>query len=698
MSAREMTRTRPSGPSRSAGRFALWALVIALVVLLGILLLPVGIKYGLQWWLARHSTGTAVVEDVDFDIFSGNLGIRNIQVTRGNEALLKVGEIRTHLNLRPLWRRELQLAEVILEDATVDVRQTEQGRVVVGGIAPEGLGGSWTLLVHDLGLNRTRVRFALPRFSGEMEIGGLRGSEIERTAADGGEALELAAKLQGRGIKVQGRIRPLGAEGGPTNIIDVSGSLNADGQVRARSQRSGQQWDLQTDGTLAVDGLNAAAGSAVIEEQLLSWKGTLNSRWRTDVPDVFLRAQGRLTGLQTGLLLPEKGLHFVQDNPLWEGWLEVGRSVEAGPYLRMNADAATGKVRVESADGQRILAAVEAVQFWGITAEDLQRFKIGEVWLGPVRTAQEETVGTGEGKQKSESFSLSGITAQGVQVVEGQRLDIGSLQLRNTQARIARDEQDRWHWPAGPALAFMGNLARIAASQGIAWRIGALETAGDASVQFEDRAVRPAYLATLEPFRLLIENLDSAAPQQFSRLYLRTALTQGGAIDLTASFRPLATDLGLDLIGNVTNLALAPLSPYSARCVGYGFSKGQLSGELIVYLNKDQLWASARMTLEGLKPWLYSPEAAQHATAALGMPLDEAITSLEDPNGRIALRLNVTGDVGSPGFDPCTAVRDALVAFLNQQLKQSAAHRSTGTEVNSAEPAQPEPKEQTETQ
>lgn len=697
MSARGMTGTSPSGPSRPAGRFALWALAVALVILLGILLLPVGIKYGLQWWLARHSTGTAVVEDVDFDIFSGNLGIRNIHVTHGDDTLLKVGEIRTHLNLRSLWRRELQLAEVIMQDATVDVRKMEQGGIAVGGIAPEGLGGTWTLLVRDLGLNRTRVRFALPRFSGEMEIGELRGSEIERTAVDGGEALELAAKLQGRGLKVQGRIRPLGAEGGATNIIDVSGSLSADGKIRARSQRGGQQWDLETDGTLAVDGLNAAAGSAVINEQLLSWKGVLNARGRTDEPEAFLRAQGRLTGLQTGLLLPEKGLHFVQDNPLWEGWLEAGRSAAAGLYLRMNADAATGKVRLESTDGQRILAAVEAVQFWGIMAEDTQRLKIGEVWLGPVRTGEEETAGAEGERQTPQSFSVSGITAQGVQVVEGERLDIGSLQLRNTQARIVRDEQGRWHWPAGPALAFMGNLARIAADQGVAWRIGALETVGDAGVQFEDRAVRPAYLATLEPLRLLIENLDSAAPRQPSRVYLRTALGQGGAIDLTASLRPLTTDLSLELDGKATNLALAPLSPYSARCMGYGFSKGRLSGEFIVYLNKGELWSSARMTLEGLEPWLDSPETAQHAATALGVPLDEAIAALESPNGRMPLRLYVTGDVEASGFDLCAAVREALIAFLNQQLKQSAAHRPAGAKGGSR-PAQPEHEEQPEAQ
>lgn len=684
-----MTRTRPepgAGPRRATGRVLPWLLVVILLVVVAILLLPLGVKHGLQWWLAERSGGAATVQDVDFNLFTGDLDIEDIEVARGGEPLLKVGALRAHLNLRPLWRRELRLADIVLQDVDLDIRKTEDGRVVVGGIAAEDLGTSWALLVRELGLNRGRLRVALPRFNGTMEIAELRGDGIERGRTDGGESAELAAKLKGDGVKVQGRIYPPGRDLAPANAVDISGTLNVQGDIHSRNLR-GEAWEFEGDGTLAVDGLSAAAGAVVMSEQLLSWTGGFKSRWSADAADASLRAQGRLTGVQSELTLRERNLHIVQDNLLWEGWLETGRGGNAGPHLRMNADAASDKLRVESAQDSKPLVAVDGLQLWGVAADDPERLGIGEVWLGPVHTGDAQAEAAEEG-QAPGSFALSGISAQGVGLLRDERVEIGNLQLRNVHARILRDEQGRWHWPAGPALAFIGNLMRLAAAQGIAWRIGALETAGDAVVQFEDRLVQPAYLAAFEPFRLLVQDLDSGAPEQSSRLFVRTGLGGDSSIDITAGFRPLADDPGLDLTGQVANLKLAPLSSYSTRCMGYGFTEGELDGEFIVYLNKGQLWSSARTTLDDPKVWVDAPEAAQSAAASLGVPLHEALASLRANDGRIDLRLNVSGAVDAPAFDLCTAMKEALLGFLNQRLQRGTDQRSAAAGRSPADASQ----------
>lgn len=683
-----MTRTRRARSGHAIGRLVPWLLVLVLTVLVGILLLPAGIRHGLEWWLAKHSGGMAVVEDVDFDILTGDLVIQDVRIARDGQSLLSIGDVRTRLSLRPLWRRELRATGLGITDALIEVRQTEDGRVGIGGISAEKWRGSWPLSVSAVNLGNIRLSVVLPEFVGELEFAELHGRDVERSGMDDG-GVRWGVWLQGSGAKLRGRIAPdNGAAGG----IDVSGVLNGQSHVRLQG-RPGGEWELATDGTLTVDGLNMVTGASVISEQLLSWTGISTARWKSGEPETVFRAQGRLTGLQSELAVLDEDLRSVQDNLLWEGWLEAGRGGGAAG-LRMNADAAADRTRIETVKDGKILAAVEALQLWGIVADGKDRVRIGEIWLGPIQATEHQTAQTGDEAQESESFSISGISARHVQWRKGERLDIGNLQLRNLSARIVRDEQGRWQGPAGPGAAFIGNLTRIAAAKEIAWRIGALETAGASHVQFEDRQMQPTYSGTFEPFRLLVENLDSATPQQPSHLYVRTSMADGAAIDLSASVRPLADDFSLDMTGQVSSMSLASLSPYSARCMGYGFSGGELEGEFILYVNKGELWSSARLALERPAIWIDSPESAQQVADSLGMPLQEALASLQDSTGRIGLRLGVSGSLDEPAFDFCTELKNALVGFLGQRLQQDARYRSADAKKEATDLASGEAKKQ----
>ncbi|MFA7095997.1 MAG: hypothetical protein WC383_05870, partial [Gammaproteobacteria bacterium] len=133
---------------------------------------------------------------------------------------------------------------------------------------------------------------------------------------------------------------------------------------------------------------------------------------------------------------------------------------------------------------------------------------------------------------------------------------------------------------------------------------------------------------------------------------------------------------------------------YSARCMGYGFSGGELEGEFILYVNKGELWSSARLALERPAIWIDSPESAQQVADSLGMPLQEALASLQDSTGRIGLRLGVSGSLDEPAFDFCTELKNALVGFLGQRLQQDARYRSADAKKEATDLASGEAKKQ----
>ncbi len=103
------------------------------------------------------------------------------------------------------------------------------------------------------------------------------------------------------------------------------------------------------------------------------------------------------------------------------------------------------------------------------------------------------------------------------------------------------------------------------------------------------------------------------------------------------------------------NLQIPEYSPYTVRFAERKIAKGTMDLDLGYTIKDEQLDGRNNLILRDLKLG-----EKMDASNAMDLPLDLAISLLQDNDGVIDLDLPVTGDVGNPEFDVGQVIRQAL--------------------------------------
>jgi len=116
-------------------------------------------------------------------------------------------------------------------------------------------------------------------------------------------------------------------------------------------------------------------------------------------------------------------------------------------------------------------------------------------------------------------------------------------------------------------------------------------------------------------------------------------------VEIRGKVNPLAKDLFLDLKATVRDIELGPLTPYSAKYVGYAIEKGKMSFDVAYKIEHRKLTAANRLVLNQLTfgGRIESPQAIK-------LPVLLAVALLKDRNGVIDVNLPVSGSLDDPKF------------------------------------------------
>lgn len=160
-----------------------------------------------------------------------------------------------------------------------------------------------------------------------------------------------------------------------------------------------------------------------------------------------------------------------------------------------------------------------------------------------------------------------------------------------------------------------------------------------------------ADLSLVLPFATNIKALGgsasglSSAPESRASLKLEGRIEENGLARAEGTIQPFAPKKFTDIAVEFRNVALSPLSPYTATFAGRKIASGRLSLDLQYKINNSQLAGENKMLLEQftLGERIDSP-------GAVNLPLDLAIALLTDSDGKIDLALPVSGNVDHPEF------------------------------------------------
>jgi hypothetical protein len=249
------------------------------------------------------------------------------------------------------------------------------------------------------------------------------------------------------------------------------------------------------------------------------------------------------------------------------------------------------------------------------------------------------------------SFHLGGVNAMTVPL----KVVIAEIALSDFYARVVVTPAGRINLQDLMAGAEAPGSAEVDAAAALAVNAAPIAAAGPApdvqigkitlaggNVNFSDFFIKPNYSANLTG---LGGGVTAISRDLAGDVDLRAKIDNTAPVEITGRINPLAKDVLLDIKASAHDIELAPLTPYSAKYVGYGIEKGKLSMDVAYQIENRKLSAQNRVILNQLT----FGEKVESPTA-LKLPVLFAVSLLKDRNGVIDVNLPIGGSIDDPKF------------------------------------------------
>ncbi|MGH7926930.1 MAG: DUF748 domain-containing protein, partial [Candidatus Binatia bacterium] len=201
----------------------------------------------------------------------------------------------------------------------------------------------------------------------------------------------------------------------------------------------------------------------------------------------------------------------------------------------------------------------------------------------------------------------------------------------------------------------------------------------DGNINFSDFFVKPNYTANLTGVQGTIAELKPEAPGD---LAVEAKLDNAAPVDIRGKINPLGKELYMDIKAKASEIELSAFSPYSAKYVGYGIEKGQLTFDVAYKLENRKLDAQTQFILNQLT----FGEKVDSPTAT-SLPVTLAVALLKDRNGVIDVGLPISGTLDDPQFSIGGIVWRLIVNIITKAVTSpfallGAAFGGGGTELS----------------
>ena len=335
-----------------------------------------------------------------------------------------------------------------------------------------------------------------------------------------------------------------------------SGAVDTDLALVFR-QEPGKKPQLLLSGTAAVKNLKVTESSGdplVSFRQLEVTAGVSDllggqfviERVALDAPEIGVRVS-TAGGVNWLDLLPEKttSAEVTAPAPSPIEW-SLGEATVTGGVLRWRDES---NPRAFNAKVEAINAGVKNLDSKGTPADFEIAWKVeGEDWL------------------KIDSFAVK----EGKLDLAKRQVHIGDARIKGGKVLIRRSADSRIEWIEPPAL----RLAEAAAHQEaqVPWKVTVARYVGeDLGLRFEDSAVSPKAIQTVEAFGFDLSNL-STEPGQEAQVKAGFKLNRKGNVAVEGKVTPSPLDANLNL--DIKAVELLPLQPYFSERLNIDITRG----------------------------------------------------------------------------------------------------------------------------
>jgi len=647
-----------------------WLRIVAILSLLSVLILvmlPFGIRYGVQRALLASGADSARIRDIDFNPFSGRLEVDNLEVDAGGLRTLQIPHASVNISWWPLVKHRIVVQDILIKDTVITVERREQGPIRIGGLSfvqsetapePQKPANPWEFAVTRLDVQNTEIHYKSPRLDAALHIDDVALSGLESWSYTRPARLRFRGRFNDSPIAIEASLAPFSTTPTVTaniqvdklslapfmrlaqpQLMELDGRLSVDIDVEVEQKNGRLQYVQKGDVTL--EGLHAGTEFGVIDDERFDWNGEFDvAQTQDETPQV--NASGRILNTGLSFALPEPGKLMVVD---------------------------LGKLELQE-------LGIDGIESISVAAVDLDDVTLLKSHLAAPASQDKD--------KQAQVFHGQVIKMKSVLLTDLNNVDVGSSVLQDIDVLVRRDQAGRLYL-IDDLLDFLRQHAKEkkggteseensvptgknAAPPGPAIHIADIELKGKGHLRFEDESVNPAYRETFQLEKLRLADLDTGKPDQSAHFSLQSLIGKYGRIAVDGSIKPLAPRLTLSLAGKIKAFDLPPLSSYTASSLGYNLTSGTLNADTTLAIENGKIKGTNKLVVNNIN---VSPQdetkMAQLATQ-LTMPLDVALSTLTDKNNDVHLDLPVSGDISDPKF----SIADVINTAMGKAMKKTA--------------------------
>ncbi|MEW6996819.1 DUF748 domain-containing protein [Colwelliaceae bacterium BS250] len=618
------------------GKFAVLFSFAAFIVLL-----PFIVKFWILNNIAKQGFEQASIEDVDVNIFRGEIVLKNVHLIHQGEDKLIIGLMRADYRWQGLFSGGLTTELLEIQDATLAVRQDEDGKLEVvfpiqeqDDISEQNSSlepAEDSLRVPNLDVELIRfsnvnVEITTPKFDGDLLIEELKLSRAS-TWHNNPVQLFLAAKLNGSQININLQAEPL------AEPATLSGDIDIEAFNLTNIAKFAPKEVATLSGSLSAK-LDFSGYRENKDTIHMSINGPINiGQLQTSYKPLNISVNDIKNVLSTDLILSNSKLSFDS---------------------RHNIDIK--KVKIVDSKQDYILAAFDSVQLNKLQLNDLLTITLDSLILDKINLIESP-------KKDHNLLSTKRTLIKNVQYQPLQNsLDIEKIVLSALKGEFHFDQQgllintdqvNATIIALQPETSAQATSETEAGPQDNGQTESAVNTKLALSISeflIEDESLIKVYqtvnahkVSTVVSLdKIMLSNLQPENPDSMSKFEIEARLGEFSTVQVTGEGQLFAEQPLIIAQGELDAISLSEISPYIEPFVGYQFTSGQFDHDFKLSLKNNVIDMSNDLLIRKLK--IKDIDGNEQVTT---LPLPMAIEMLEDGDGNIDLDIPVKGDLNN---------------------------------------------------
>ena len=622
-------------------------LIISLFLFVALIIaLPYAIQFGIVKGLNDAGSKTIVLDDVDFNPFTGKLSISHLRTQEPQQPDLSIASLSLQIDWLPLFRQRLLISSLTIKDAHIKIDKKDSQTLYVGGIKiplnkPDNdrnkePSATWEFGLNKLHLINNSFAYQSAAFSDHFIISHLTIDKALSWDPDNLSTISFNTRL---------------------NTSPINGHISASLFSEQPSAK----------GQLSVKSLNLNAFESLAGENIDELKGLLD----TDIEFSLLLGKNSIDYSQMGSLsikqaaITSASVQHTVGSADWSGSAQFITTPDK-PTLNAQGRLALSELSSTNQLTKLVLGAAQKLTVKHLTIQQIHDITISSVEI--------ESLSIGKTALNNSLFDSNRLLVDKLQLHDLNKIDIKKINVDSLSAAIDINKQgditllntlinslptadeNKASQTNNSAKPFQFHVANIGISK-------------NSQIKFSKETEQERVKKEITLDHVSIGNINSLTPKSPTPINIQATIDQFSKLAVKGNIFPLNKKTNASIQAKLSAFELHEFSPIIADELGYTIENGQLNADLDIDIKDNILDGETSLEINQLALKSADKNKVTKMTQQLSMPLESALSLLRDNNDDIKLNIPIKGNLASPNFNISDVINTALGNALQGTVK-----------------------------